>query len=565
MKSRLALLASVRVCRRVKQIAAFLILFLGFQCVQASGQVVATWTDNSGSWSNAANWSTFTVPNNGGGTTYSVTVNAAGSTVSMDVLNDTIDNLYLGPATSLNINTGKSLTLVSGVSILDNSGPLSNSNSFSVLNNYGALVNSGGIRNSGIINNNGLIINLTSLVNDFGQVINNDTLVNKGTLADIGSGSWTNNGILSNRSTGSIDLGESSTFMNSGTVINSGAIIGGGIFTDNVSAIGNTGLFINRRNGSISDLASLTNQGTLINNGSIQNACSVNGVCAYLNSGTIINNGSFANVISPSLIMLETGHSCDINGGCTFANSGNLINRGFFNNTGALSNSGVLFNRGTLLDSGTLTNSGILLNSGAMTISSTGTLATSTNYTQTSGSTLVDGTLTATGGAIVDIKHGILSGTGTINGNVLMGGTLRPGDAPGTLTIFGNYEQTHTGTFDELLSPSSHSLLDVSGKALLDHGTGLEIALLNGFNPIDQTFDSMNYSSLTGVFADGSSFWDDGFLWDVTYGANQIDITAVQAGVGPPTSQTPEPGPLLLLALGSLTFGAFAMCKKLAQ
>jgi hypothetical protein len=85
----------------------------------------------------------------------------------------------------------------------------------------------------------------------------------------------------------------------------------------------------------------------------------------------------------------------------------------------------------------------------------------------------------------------------------------------------------------------------VNGKAVLDHGTGLEIALLNGFNPIDQTFDIMNYSSLTGVFANGSSFWDDGYLWDVTYGSNQIDITAVQ---------TPEPGSLLLLAAGLTGF-----------
>ena len=125
---------------------------------------------------------------------------------------------------------------------------------------------------------------------------------------------------------------------------------------------------------------------------------------------------------------------------------------------------------------------------------------TSTNYTQAAGSTVVNGALAATGGAIVNIQSGTLGGTGTINGSVMMAGTLKPGDAPGTLTIFGNYEQTSTGTSDELLSPSSHSLLDVNGKAVLEHGTGLEIALLNGFNPIDQTFDIMNYSSLSGVF-----------------------------------------------------------------
>jgi len=44
---------------RFRRAVTFLILFLGFQCVRTSGQqVVATWTDTTGNWSNAANWST---------------------------------------------------------------------------------------------------------------------------------------------------------------------------------------------------------------------------------------------------------------------------------------------------------------------------------------------------------------------------------------------------------------------------------------------------------------------------------------------------------------------------
>jgi hypothetical protein len=51
----------------------------------------------------------------------------------------------------------------------------------------------------------------------------------------------------------------------------------------------------------------------------------------------------------------------------------------------------------------------------------------------------------------VDIEGGKLGGTGTINGDVLMKGTLSPGSngMPGAPTINGNYEQGGTGVFDE--------------------------------------------------------------------------------------------------------------------
>jgi hypothetical protein len=220
-----------------------------------------------------------------------------------------------------------------------------------------------------------------------------------------------------------------------------------------------------------------------------------------------------------------------------------LSNTGTLKNTGTILNdsTSTLTNSGTLNNLGTISNSGTFTNSGAVTISKSGFFSTSTNYTQTAGSTEVNGTLTATGGAFVDIQGGSLSGTGVLNGNVLMGGTMMPGDAPGTLTIFGNYEQTDTGTFDELIGPLSSSLLNVNGNVTLDPGSSLEITLLNGFDPLGKTFGIMDYQNLSGEFVNGSAFWDDGFLWDVSYGQNQIDVTAVKA---------PEPETFPLIGVG---------------
>ena len=121
---------------RLKRLVACLIVFLGFHSIRAYGQVVATWTDSSGNWSDPANWSTLTVPNNGGGTTYSVTISppsSASAAVTMDVLNVTVDSFGLGVNGSLNINTGDSLSLVSGGGnggMLTNYGTFNNSGTF---------------------------------------------------------------------------------------------------------------------------------------------------------------------------------------------------------------------------------------------------------------------------------------------------------------------------------------------------------------------------------------------------------------------------------------------------
>lgn len=325
-----------------------------------------------------------------------------------------------------------------------------------------------------------------------------------------------------------------------------------GIFVNlnNEGTLNNFGTFNNNTEASgafSTSFSTLNNDGTLNNYGTINNVSSTN-------FGSILTNAGMLNNIGGTIFNETTS---------TITNSGTLNNTlfGILTNAGTLNNTGTLSNTlfASLTNSGTINNSGNFTNSGAVTITSSGVFTTSTNYTQTDGSTLVNGTLTATGSAIVNIRSGALGGNGTINGNVLMsgimmpGGTLTPGDSPGTLTIFGSYEQTGLATFDELMSPLSQSLLDVNGNVTLDPGALLEITLLNGFNPFGQTFDIMNYSALSGEFVNGSSFWDDGYLWDVDYGQNQIDITAVKA---------PEPGTFTLLAVGLIAFIVYSWRKQ---
>src|ERR1700738_4637870 len=98
---------------RCLRAVALLALLFGFQTARTYGQVVASWTDGTGNWSNPANWSTHTVPNNSGGTTYDVVINGTGSnTVTYDVNGTVIDSLsitnqtFQDSASGSNLNAG---------------------------------------------------------------------------------------------------------------------------------------------------------------------------------------------------------------------------------------------------------------------------------------------------------------------------------------------------------------------------------------------------------------------------------------------------------------------------
>jgi hypothetical protein len=492
-------------------------------------EVGVTWNGGAGDWSVATNWDLGVVPNNGGGTTYSATVGVPDSAVTMDVLDDTIDSLNLAETTSLTISTGDSLTLLDlslNYGSISNNGTLNNSGTI----NYILFVSSlGTIDNTGTLDNSGTI--------NSGSITNYDTILNTGTLNLAGTfttsvgGTLTNYGTFSN--SGTLAPTYFTQFINNAVLDNSGEFL----LTDS-SAFSNTGVVNN--SGTISSQDNFGNAGTINNSGTIS-ALSGAG-----NGGTINNSGTFSTLYG-------AGNAGTINNSGTFNNLFSGDNTGTINNTGVFNNNFSFWdstaNRGVINNSGTFNNSLAFTNSGVVTVSESGLFITSADYTQTAGSTLVNGSLTATDGAVVDIQGGTLQGTGTINGDVTMGGTLIPGDDPDTLTINGDYHELSTGTFDAIIGPILHSVLDVNGDAVLDPGSWLDITLADGFDPLGQTFDIMHFYGLTGEFANGTSFWDENYLWGITYGPNEIDVTALQA---------PEPGTFGLLGIGLLGLLAYS-------
>jgi fibronectin-binding autotransporter adhesin len=632
---------------RIRQVLALLFLLCGFLSTKTYGQVVATWTDGNGNWSNAANWSTNTVPNNTGSTTYDAVINQTGATtVTFDASGTVINSLTLGPIvgfgetapdTLQGNGSSQSLTAASLTSTgTINWGNGSNLAVASLTNNVGGIVNvtglgtlvSSGIYSRGLISLNNSNLTLNGNYNsDMGASLQ---LQNGSSATIAGSASSGNivdfSGFLVDKS--SLSVGGDVNYLG-GTVTNGSTLkIQGGLiipegnaFTIQGSSAVIGGITASFQDPLIIDSSTLSTGGISIgfSRASIQNGSSVIAGGIGLGSGdqslfsldgtsSLKVLGGFSNGFASSGFA-----SSSINGsftvGGTLSNGANgrigisgpatiyaIQNSGFMSVGQMTVNGGGIINNvgGTLYLSGPETVAGGFTNSGGDV--HFGATITADNYSQSSGSTDISGTLatssyrqgggtttiengglltakafTATGGTVtvngildptaVEFGSGAaLQGTGTIIGNVAMGGTIIPGvpGTPGTLTIMGNYEQIGNGTFDELIGANSASPLNVTGDAALDSDSLLKISLLSGFNPLGQTFGIMDYRSLVGQFSNGSSFLDDGYVWDISYGRNEIYVTAVS---------TPEPSSLLLLFVGlsTLVFCAHRKLEKMRR
>jgi CSLREA domain-containing protein len=148
----------------------------------------------------------------------------------------------------------------------------------------------------------------------------------------------------------------------------------------------------------------------------------------------------------------------------------------------------------------------------AIPVTNTGTvqsLAGSLNlnggYTQTAGSTVLQGGNFGFGNPM-DLSGGTLSGVGTVTGTVINnGGQVSPGASPGILTISGNYTQTAAGVLNIEIGGVNVGLdydrLAVSGTVSL--GGTLNVTLINGFTPTPpQSFQFLTATGTpTGDFA----------------------------------------------------------------
>ena len=95
--------------------------------------------------------------------------------------------------------------------------------------------------------------------------------------------------------------------------------------------------------------------------------------------------------------------------------------------------------------------------------------------TKMGGGTVVINNRLHNGGGMLDVQEGIVSGSGTIGGNVENGSIIAPSDSPGVLTIDGNLNNSTVGTIaieidgtDGPGETQGHDQIQVTGSSTLD-------------------------------------------------------------------------------------------------
>ncbi len=279
------------------------------------------------------------------------------------------------------------------------------------------------------------------------------------------------------------------------TVVGSGItrINGAAVNTSNAGAIVAAGSTLQLSSGTLGGLGPLTVNGTLsCTGGTITGggALTVNGLLSFgsgaditLDGRTITNAGTGVSLRTPGQDMYFRSNAVLANTGTFEFQADNAL---YLADVSAAQ----FTNSGIVRKTGTTGSTGIDIsfkNMGTVSAES-GTLNFTRGYTQTTGNTVLSGGSITTN-TMLGIDGGMLSGNGTINGNVSSKGETSPGSSPGTLTITKNYTLDATSSlrielaglnpgtgFDQVQASGSNANVVLDG--------ALNVELLNGFMPI---------------------------------------------------------------------------------
>jgi hypothetical protein len=327
---------------------------------------------------------------------------------------------------------------------------------------------------TGIVNNNATI----SLTGATAEIFNTSNSMNAllplasngaaGSFALVGGAKFTTAGNFTNNGTLNVGAGDKFSTGTNGASTLTNYNSGTSTLTGGIYIVAGTGQIQFNNGGNVSDIVTNAANITLSSASTTNSFIDQSNNNALANFATNASNGSFT-------------LSADRN----FTTGGNLTNAGIMN---------IQKSTGT--------------GSTALIIGGTGV------YSQTGGTTTVDGRLTASGG--INISGGFFYGNaagslsgnaGTLVGNLnLTGGTLNPGDGlkkNGDLNITGTYTESGAGILNIDLhgttANTTYDVLNVSGAAAL--GGTINIDLLTGFNPVvGDAWDVLNYASATGAF-----------------------------------------------------------------
>lgn len=162
------------------------------------------------------------------------------------------------------------------------------------------------------------------------------------------------------------------------------------------------------------------------------------------------------------------------------------------------------------------------------------------------GGVLDTATLDLTAGGTFDFLSGTLVADAVLGTLNQYGGTLAPGNSPGTTEVSSDYN-LNSGTLAieiaGLTAGSEHDEVIISGTLNLGAGSVLYVTLIDGFTVSNgDTFDILDFSSVTGTFGTlNLATLNGGLQWDTSSLYTDGSLTVV-----------PEPSSLAILAMAGL-------------
>ncbi|MFO1160377.1 MAG: autotransporter domain-containing protein [Reyranellaceae bacterium] len=183
-----------------------------------------------------------------------------------------------------------------------------------------------------------------------------------------------------------------------------------------------------------------------------------------------------------------------------------------------------------------ITGTGNLIVQGGGSINLTGNNSSFTGSTAVSNSNLaVNGRL---GGNVFVGDGGVVSGTGSIGGNLANAGTVAPGNSIGTVTVGSNFAQTATGTYNaEVASNGQSDKIVVSGKTTIQGGAVAALPQSGVYAPRTTYAILTSAGGVSGTYAAVTS--SSQFLQPtLAYDANNVYLTMAIGGFAA-AAQTP--------------------------
>jgi hypothetical protein len=293
----------------------------------------------------------------------------------------------------------------------------------------------------------------------------------------------------------------------------------------------------------------IANSGTILANKTTPLVISPDPTLGFTNTGKLmVSKGSTLNIVGPFNNFSGTtlmGGTYLVTGTLEFQNSvvtnaGSITLTGTtaqvlnsFTNTSALANLAANTALGSLsLGSGqVLATATSFSNAGKTTVGIGSGFSVGGSYTQTAGTTTVDGALMAPSG--LALQKGSLVGKGTIAAAVTSSASVTAGDSsskPATLTVTGTYTQNSTGSLNISIGGTavgSFGQVAVSNGVSL--GGTLVIKRIKGFVPaIGNTFNIVTGSAVSGQFATvkGASI-NASEHFEVSYTPTAVTLTVV--------------------------------------